>query len=183
MAATSLLFFTSISFSFTRLIYDVVLRIKWVGQTNPCALISSAYFSPSFYFMCISFSITRLIYDVVLRIKWVGQTNPCAHISCAYFSPSSTRDLPTRYSKNYQTRVSCKFKRIHTHHPNWRLGARPVAHFWMLSIIRLRQHVISPHDIVKTIRPECHANLNAHTHTTQTGVWVPDQWLTSGCFL
>src|SRR5207249_9735327 len=35
----------------------------------------------------------------------------------------------------------------------------------MLSIIRLRQHVISPHDIVKTIRPECHANLIAHTHT------------------
>ena len=113
-----------------------------------------------------------------------GSVKPTpARISCAYFSPSSTRDLPTRYSKNYQTRVSCKFKLTHTHHPNWRLGARPVAHFWMLSIIRLRQHVISPHDIVKPIRPECHANLNSHTHTTQTGVWVPDQWLTSGCFL
>ncbi len=85
MAATSLLFFTSISFSFTRLIYDVVLRIKWVGQTNPCALISSAYFSPSFYFTCISFSVTTLIYDVVLRIKWVGHTKPCAFISSAFY--------------------------------------------------------------------------------------------------
>src|SRR5207249_4871231 len=75
-----------------------------------------------------------------------------------YNTPSPTRHPSKLYSKTYQTRVSCKFQLTHTHHPNWRLGARPVAHFWMLSIIRLRQHVISPHDIVKPIRPECHAN-------------------------